>query len=153
MRIEGHYVYKEGARFAVVVARTNSLVTQRLVSGCMDAFMRHGVPEEAVDVVWVPGAFELPVAVKAVCDKQKHAAVVAVGCVLRGGTPHFDYIAAEATRGIGELSLNSKIPVAFGLLTCDNLEQALNRAGAKSGNKGWEAAMSALEMADLLGKL
>lgn len=152
-KIEGHYVYKKGSRIAVVVARTNSLVTQRLVSGCMDAFVRHGVPENAIDVIWVPGAFELPVVVKTVVEKKKHVAVVAVGCVLRGGTPHFDYISAEATRGVGEVAMNSKIPVAFGVLTCDNLEQALNRAGAKSGNKGWEAAMSALEMADLLSKL
>ncbi len=151
--IEGHFVFKKGGRISVVVARTNSLVTKRLLSGCMDALVRHGVPEEAVDVVWVPGAFELPIAVKAVVDKKKYVAVVALGCVVRGGTPHFDYIASEATRGIGEVALHSKIPVAFGVLTCDNLEQALERAGAKSGNKGWEAAMSALEMADLLDKI
>ena len=152
MKIEGHYVPLKNARFAVVVARTNALITERLLAGCLDCLHRHGVKEPAIDVVYVPGSFELPVAVKAVC-KKKYQAVVALGCVIRGGTPHFEYIAGEAARGVTRAALDSGIPVAFGVLTCDTLEQALERAGAKGGNKGWEAALSALEMADLLTKL
>ena len=151
-KIEGHLIAKKGARFAVAVSRTNALITDRLLGGCVDCLVRHGVDEDHIDVVYVPGAFELPVAVKALCRK-KYAAVVALGCVIRGGTPHFEYVAGEATKGIAQAALESGIPVAFGVLTCDTLEQALERAGAKGGNKGWEAAQSALEMADLLPKL
>ena len=151
-KIEGHFTPRKGARFAIVVARTNSLITERLLGGTLDCLVRHGVREEALDVIYVPGAFELPVAVRAAC-KKKYAAVVALGCVIRGGTPHFEYIAGEATKGVAQAALESGIPVAFGVLTCDNLEQALERAGAKGGNKGWEAALSALEMADLLEKI
>jgi 6,7-dimethyl-8-ribityllumazine synthase len=152
-KIEGQQIARKGARYAIVVSRTNSLVTERLLSGCLDGLLRHGVDDGAVDVVWVPGAYELPLVAKAVCAKKKHVAVIALGCVIRGGTPHFDYIAAEAAKGIAQASLESGLPVAFGVLTCDNLEQALERAGAKGGNKGWEAALSALEMADLMDKL
>jgi 6,7-dimethyl-8-ribityllumazine synthase len=152
-RIEGQHVAKKGARFAIVIARTNSLVTERLLSGCLDGLLRHGVDDNAVDVIWVPGAYELPLVVKAVCAKKKHAAVIAVGCVIRGGTPHFEYIAAETSKGIAQSSLETGVPVTFGVLTCDNLEQALERAGAKGGNKGWEAALSAIEMADLMDRL
>lgn len=151
--IEGHYVVKKGARFALAVARTNALITERLLAGAVDCLTRHGVADGAIDVVWVPGAFELPVAVKALCGKKKHAAVVALGCVIRGGTPHFEYVAGEACKGLTQASLDSGIPVALGVLTCDTLEQALDRAGAKSGNKGWEAALSAIEMADLMERL
>jgi 6,7-dimethyl-8-ribityllumazine synthase len=152
-RIEGQQVAKKGARFAVVVSRTNSLVTERLLSGCMDGLVRHGADDKAVDVIWVPGSYELPFVVKAVCAKKKHTAVIALGCVIRGGTPHFDYIAAETAKGVAQASLETGVPVAFGVLTCDSLEQALERAGAKGGNKGWEAALSALEMADLMERL
>ncbi|MBI3830042.1 MAG: 6,7-dimethyl-8-ribityllumazine synthase [Planctomycetes bacterium] len=151
-KIEGHLIAKKGARFAIAVSRTNALITDRLLGGCVDCLVRHGVDEDHIDVVCVPGAFELPVAVKALCRK-KYAGVVALGCVIRGGTPHFEYVAGEATKGIAQAALESGIPVAFGVLTCDTLEQALERAGAKGGNKGWEAAQSALEMADLLPKL
>jgi 6,7-dimethyl-8-ribityllumazine synthase len=152
-RIEGQLVAKTGARFGVVVARTNALVTERLLSGCLDALLRHGVEEKAIDVIWAPGAYELPLVVKAVCGKKKHAALIALGCVIRGGTPHFDYIAGEAAKGLAQTALETGMPIGFGVLTCDNLEQALERAGAKSGNKGADAALSALEMADLLDKL
>jgi 6,7-dimethyl-8-ribityllumazine synthase len=152
-KIEGQQIAHKGARYAIVVSRTNSLVTERLLSGCLDGLLRHGVEDGTVDVIWVPGSYELPLVVKAVCAKKKHVAVIALGCVIRGGTPHFDYIAAETAKGIAQASLESGLPVAFGVLTCDNLEQALERAGAKGGNKGWEAALSALEMADLMDKL
>jgi len=152
-KIEGQQIARKGARYAIVVSRTNSLVTERLLSGCLDGLLRHGVEDGAMDVIWVPGSYELPLVVKAVCAKKKHVAVIALGCVIRGGTPHFDYIAAETAKGIAQASLESGLPVAFGVLTCDNLEQALERAGAKGGNKGWEAALSAIEMADLMDKL
>jgi len=151
--IEGRVVARPGDRYAVVVSRTNSLVTQRLLDGCLDTLVRHGVPDEAIEVVWVPGSFELPVVLKAVCEGRRHAGAIALGCVIRGGTPHFDYIAAEVSKGAAQVALQSGLPVAFGVLTCDSLEQALERAGAKGGNKGAEAALSALDMADLLGKL
>jgi len=151
-KIEGHLVAKRGARFAIVVSRTNALVTERLLDGAVDCLVRHGVDAEAIDAIYVPGAFELPMAVQAV-TRKKYQAVIALGCVIRGGTPHFEYVAGEATKGVAQASLDSGIPVAFGVLTCDTLEQALERAGAKGGNKGWEAALSALEMADLLSKL
>jgi 6,7-dimethyl-8-ribityllumazine synthase len=152
-RIEGLQVARKGARFAVVVSRTNSLVTERLLAGCLDGLLRHGVEEAGIEVVYAPGSYELPLVVKTICAKKKHAAVIALGCVIRGGTPHFDYIAAETSKGIAQASLETGVPVAFGVLTCDNLEQALERAGSKGGNKGWDAALSALEMADLFEKL
>jgi 6,7-dimethyl-8-ribityllumazine synthase len=151
--IQGQLTARRGARFAVVVSRTNSLVSERLLAGCLDCLFRHGVDERAVEVIWTPGSWELPVIVQSVCAKKKHAAVIALGCVIRGGTPHFEYIAGEASKGLAQASLHSGVPVAFGVLTCDNLEQALERAGAKGGNKGWDAALSALEMSDLLEKL
>ena len=152
-RIEGHHVARKGARFALVVARTNSLVTERLLAGCLDGLLRHGVQEADIDVICSPGSYELPLVVKTICLKKKHAAVIALGCVIRGGTPHFEYIAAETAKGIAQVSLETGVPVAFGVLTCDNLEQALERAGAKGGNKGWDAALAALEMAALHEKL
>ncbi|MBE7465669.1 MAG: 6,7-dimethyl-8-ribityllumazine synthase [Planctomycetes bacterium] len=152
-KIEGHFVAKKNARFGIVVARWNSLITERLLGGCVDALVRHGVPEDRIDSVYVPGSFELPLAAQKLAASKKYAALIALGCVIRGGTPHFEYVAGEATKGLSQVALNAGIPVAFGVLTCDTLEQALDRAGAKAGNKGWEAAMSALEMVDLLGKL
>lgn len=151
--IEGQLVIKKNTRFGIAVARTNSLITERLLEGALDCLVRHGAAEDDITVVKVPGAYELPAAVQALCARKDAGAVIALGCVIRGGTPHFDYIAGEATRGITHAGLNSGVPVAFGVLTCDNLEQALERAGAKAGNKGWEAALSAIEMADLMGKL
>jgi 6,7-dimethyl-8-ribityllumazine synthase len=151
--IEGQLVVKKGVRFAIAVARTNNLVTERLLDGALDCLYRHGVEESQVTVVRVPGAYELPLAVQNLCDSKNFAAVIALGCVIRGGTPHFDFVAGEASKGLAQVSLATNTSVGFGLLTCDNLEQALVRAGAKSGNKGWEAALSAIEMADLLQKL
>ena len=140
-------------KFAIVVSRTNSLITERLLEGALDCLIRHGGSDDDVTIVKVPGAYELPVAVQALCASGSYQSVIALGCVIRGGTPHFEYVAGEASKGITHAALNSATPVAFGLLTCDSLEQALERAGAKGGNKGWEAALSAIEMADLLPRL
>jgi len=151
--MEGQLVVKKGARIAVIVSRFNSLISERLLEGAMDCLLRHGAAEANITVVRVPGAYELPVTAQAVCHSKAYDIVIALGCVIRGGTPHFDYVAAEASKGLAQVALAAGVPVAFGLLTCDNLEQALERAGAKGGNKGWEAATSAIEMADLFAKL
>ncbi len=151
--IEGQLAVKKSARIAIVASRFNSLVTERLIDGAVDCLVRHGAEDANITVVRVPGAFELPAATQAIIASKSYQIVIALGCVIRGGTPHFDYVCNEASKGITQVSLNAGIPVAFGLLTCDNLEQALERAGAKAGNKGWEAAMSAIEMADLFTKL
>jgi 6,7-dimethyl-8-ribityllumazine synthase len=151
--VEGQLIIKKGTKFGIVVSRFNSLITERLTEAAIDCIVRHGGDANDITIVRVPGAYELPVAVQALCNTESFSAVIALGCVIRGGTPHFDYVASEATKGIGSAALDSGIPVAFGLLTCDNLEQALERAGAKGGNKGWEAALSAIEMVDLLGKI
>jgi 6,7-dimethyl-8-ribityllumazine synthase len=151
--IEGQVVVRKGARFAIAASRFNSLVVERLVEGAIDCLVRHGASADNITVVRVPGSFELPPAVQRLCAAGEYDAVLAVGCVIRGGTPHFEYVASEASKGIAQAAMSSKVPVAFGVLTCDNLEQALERAGAKAGNKGWEAALSAIEMADLYAKL
>ena len=152
--IEGKLIVKPGTRFGIAVARTNAIVTERLLEGAIDCLVRHGADDEGITVVRVPGAYELPAAVQALCGmKGKFHAVIALGCVIRGGTPHFEYVAGEASSGVNRAGLEARIPVAFGVLTCDNLEQALERAGAKGGNKGWEAAASAIEMADLWTRL
>lgn len=151
--IEGHLSIQKGTRFGIAMARTNGLITERLLEGAIDCLLRHGAADADITVVKVPGAYELPAAVQALCANRQNAAVIALGAVIRGGTPHFDYVAGEASRGITHAGLNTGIPIAFGLLTCDSLEQALERAGAKAGNKGWEAAISAIEMADLMRTL
>jgi 6,7-dimethyl-8-ribityllumazine synthase len=151
--IEGHMAVRKGAKFAIVVSRWNSLITERLLEGALDALLRHGADDANITVVRVPGAYELPVAVQALCNTETCDAVIALGCVIRGSTPHFDYVAGEAAKGITSAALNSGTPVAFGVLTTDSLEQALERAGSKGGNKGWEAATTAIEMVDLLGKI
>lgn len=143
----------QGFRFAIVVSRFNSLVTERLLGGALDAITRTGGDPEQVDLVRVPGSWEQPIVVKALAEKNAYDAIICLGAVIRGDTPHFDYVASEAAKGIASASLAAGTPVAFGILTCDSLEQALDRAGAKSGNKGFEAAMSAIEMADLMRKL
>ena len=151
--IEGQLIIKKGTRFAVVVARTNSLITERLLDGALDCLARHGAEDTKITVVRTPGAYELPFAVQNICVAKTADVVIALGCVIRGGTPHFDYVASEASKGLAQVSLNTGVYVAFGLLTCDNLEQALERAGAKGGNKGWEAALSAIEMTNLISKV
>ncbi len=138
-----------GKRFAIVVTRFNSLVTEQLVNGAKDCLLRHGVKDEDIDLFRVPGAWELPSAVSRVATNDKYHGVVALGCVIRGGTPHFEYVAGEATRGLGAVARNSTVPVSLGVLTTDTVDQALERAGTKAGNKGWDAALSVLEMAGL----
>ncbi|HVI75057.1 MAG TPA: 6,7-dimethyl-8-ribityllumazine synthase [Anaeromyxobacteraceae bacterium] len=137
-----------GLRFAVVVARFNSLVTEQLLSGALDALRRHGADEAAVDVYRCPGTFELPALLKRVALSGRYDAVVALGAVIRGGTPHFEYVAAEATKGVAHVALEAGCAVAMGVLTCDTMEQALERAGVKAGNKGAEAAAAAIEQAN-----
>jgi 6,7-dimethyl-8-ribityllumazine synthase len=138
-----------GLKIAIVVSRFNGFITERLLSGATDALARHGVSESDIDVYRCPGAFEIPAVAKKIIEKKKHNAVVCLGAVIRGETPHFDYVAGESARGIGELSVNSNIPVIYGVLTTDTVEQAVDRAGGKSGNKGYDAAVSAIEMVDL----
>ncbi len=142
-----------GRRFAIVYSRYNELVTERLLNGARACLLQHGVEEGAVDVLSVPGAWELPGAAAAAVLTGRYAAIVALGCVIRGETPHFDYVAGEAARGLARLTLETRVPVGFGLLTTEDADQALARAGGAKGNKGWEAALSALEMADLFSRL
>ena len=143
----------EGRRFAVVASRFNETITQKLAEGAVDALVRHGAAFDDVDVVWVPGAWELPVAVRRVLASERYAAVVAVGAVIRGETPHFDYVAGEAARGLATASADFDVPVALGLLTTDTMEQAEARAGGAHGNKGFDSAMAAIEMANLFRAL
>jgi 6,7-dimethyl-8-ribityllumazine synthase len=143
----------EGLKFAILVSRFNSFITERLLDGALDALARHGARAEDVEVVRVPGSWEMPVAALAVLKTGRHDALICLGCVIRGETPHFDYVAGEAVKGIGQLSLQYGVPVSFGVLTTNSLEQAIDRAGAKSGNKGADAAVAAIEMANLLRQL
>ncbi len=141
------------AKFAIVVARFNGFVVEELLSGAIDALKRHGVNENNITVVRVPGAFEMPLATQKIAESKDYEAVIALGAVIRGGTPHFDYVAGECASGLAKISLATGIPVAFGLLTTDTIEQAIERSGTKAGNKGADAAMSALEMVSLLRNL
>jgi 6,7-dimethyl-8-ribityllumazine synthase len=143
----------KGLRFAIVVSRFNSLITERLLSGSLDALSRTGVALEDVEIVKVPGSWELPVVVREIASQKRVDGVICLSTVIRGDTPHFDYIAAEASKGLGQISMETGIPIAFGVLTCDSLEQAIDRAGAKSGNKGFDAAMTAVEMGNVMRQL
>ncbi len=149
---EGHFVAGD-ARFGIVVARFNALITEKLLEGALDTLKRHGVDTDTVDVAWAPGAFELPLVVQKLARSDRYDCVIALGCVIRGGTPHFDYVAGEAAKGLGVVQLQTGVPVAFGVLTTNSIEQALERAGTKMGNKGGEAAMAALEMVSLMSQL
>lgn len=140
-------------RIAIIVSRFNELICKKLLEGALDCIVRHEGAQENIDIIWVPGAFEIPVAAKRVASLEKYDAIICLGAVIRGATPHFEYIAAEVTKGIAQVSLEFNMPVTYGVLTPDTLEQALERAGTKAGNKGWDAALSAIEMADLFGKL
>jgi len=143
----------EGLKFAIVVSRFNDFITNKLLDGAVDALVRHGSSEKNIDVIKVPGAFEIPLIAKIVAEKKSYDAVICLGTVIRGATPHFDYVAGEAAKGIATASMETGTPIAFGVITSDNIEQAVERAGSKSGNKGWDAAMVAIEMAQLLKKL
>jgi 6,7-dimethyl-8-ribityllumazine synthase len=143
----------EGLKFAIIVSRFNDFITNKLLDGAVDALVRHGSTEKNIDVIKVPGAFEIPLVAKIVAEKKSYDAVICLGTVIRGATPHFDYVAGEAAKGIATASMETGTPIAFGVITSDNIEQAVERAGSKSGNKGWDAAMVAIEMAQLLKKL
>ena len=147
--IEGKLL-AEGKNFALVVSRFNDFVTGKLLEGALDALIRSGANDKSIDIVKVPGAFEIPLAAKKLAQKGRYHAVICLGAVIRGATPHFDYVSAEVSKGIAQVSLESSIPIIFGVVTTDTLEQAIERAGTKSGNKGWSAAMAAVEMANLL---
>jgi 6,7-dimethyl-8-ribityllumazine synthase len=150
--IEGKLDAK-GLRFGIVVGRFNDFIGARLLEGCLDALMRHGAEEADLTVVKVPGSFEIPLAAMTMAKSKKYDAVIALGAIIRGSTPHFDYIAAEASKGIANVMLETGVPVAFGIITTDNIEQAIERAGTKSGNKGASAALVAIEMARVLSQL
>lgn len=150
--IEGNY-RNAAARYAIVQAQFNSFIVDRLQAGALDALLKHGVQERDITVVKVPGAWELPLAVKKLLAADSYDAVIALGAVIRGGTPHFEYVAGECVKGLSQVSLDSGIPVAFGVLTVDTIEQAVERAGTKAGNKGAEAALSAIEMLSLTRQL
>lgn len=150
--IEGNYS-NGSARYAIAVARFNSFIVDRLLEGALEALTKHGVKERDITVIKVPGAFELPIAVKKLLSADSYDAVIALGAVIRGGTPHFEYVAGECVKGLGQVSLQSETPVAFGVLTVDTIEQAIERAGTKAGNKGAEAALTAIEMVSLSRQL
>jgi 6,7-dimethyl-8-ribityllumazine synthase len=139
-------------RFGIVVTRFNEFITSKLLSGCLDTLTRHGVDPDNIDIAWVPGAFEIPLVAQKMVQKN-YDAVICLGAVIRGATPHFDYIAGEVTKGIAQVGLNSGVPVIFGVITTDTIEQAIERAGTKSGNKGSDAAITALEMVNLLSEI
>jgi 6,7-dimethyl-8-ribityllumazine synthase len=139
----------EGLKFGIVVSRFNEFITSKLLDGAQDTLARHGVKEAAIDVAWTPGSFEIPLIAKKMAESKKYDAIICLGAVIRGGTPHFDYIAAEVSKGIANVSLDTGIPVILGVITADNLEQAIERAGTKSGNYGSQAALHAIEMANL----
>jgi 6,7-dimethyl-8-ribityllumazine synthase len=140
----------KGLKFGIVISRFNEIITGRLIEGARDSLLRHGVSEQDIDVAWTPGSMEIPLAAKKMAETGKYNAIVCLGCVIRGGTPHFEYVASEVNRGISRLSLDMGIPVIQGIITADNLEQAIERAGAKEGNRGFAAATSAIEMANLM---
>lgn len=150
--IEGNFATPSG-RFALVAARFNSFIVEHLVGGAMDALKRNGVVDNHIDVIHVPGSFEIPLVAKRLATVGKYSAIICLGTVIRGDTDHYDYVAGEAAKGVASVALATGIPVIFGILTCDTLEQAINRAGAKAGNKGFEAAMTAIEMVNLLRQL
>ena len=147
--IEGKLLAK-GKKFAIVVSRFNDFITNKLTEGAVDALLRSGADAEDIEIIKVPGAFEIPLIAKKVAEKSRYNAVICLGAVIRGATPHFDYVSAEVSKGIAMVSLESGVPVIFGVLTTDTIEQAIERAGMKSGNKGWSAALSAIEMANLI---
>ncbi len=145
---EGH-LNAQGLRIGIVVSRFNEFISQKLLGGALDALIRHGADDSAIEVAWVPGAFEIPLTAKRMAASGRYDCLICLGCIIRGATPHFDYVAAESSKGIAQVALQSELPVAFGILTTDTIEQAIERAGTKAGNKGWDAAVTAIEMANL----
>lgn len=149
---EGQLLAREYS-FGIVVSRFNEFISSKLLSGALDALQRHGALEDNIDVAWTPGAFEVPLVADTMARRGKYSAVICLGVVIRGATPHFEYVSSEVSKGIARVSLDTGIPVIFGIVTSDTLEQAIERAGTKAGNKGWDAAVAAIEMADLVQKL
>jgi 6,7-dimethyl-8-ribityllumazine synthase len=143
----------EGLKFGIVIGRFNEFIGGKLLSGALDALKRHGVDEDSVEIAWVPGAFEIPLIAKKMAKLDKYDAVICLGAVIKGSTPHFDYVSSEVSKGIASVSLDTEVPVIFGVLTTDTIEQAIERAGTKAGNKGYDAAVTAIEMANLLKQL
>lgn len=145
---EGHLV-GQGLRFGLVVGRFNEFITNKLLSGALDALKRHGVDDQDMEIAWVPGAFEIPMVAQRLLSLKRFDAVICLGAIIRGATPHFDYVAAEVSKGVAKIGLDSGVPAIFGVITADTIEQAIERAGTKAGNKGWDAAVVAIEMANL----
>jgi 6,7-dimethyl-8-ribityllumazine synthase len=150
--IEGK-LWGEGFRFGIVISRFNGFITERLLEGAVDGLVRHGVRDDDIDVLRVPGAFEIPVAAKRLAAQNRYHAILCLGAVIRGATPHFDYVAGQVSSGIASAAIETGVPCIFGILTTETIEQAIERAGTKMGNKGWEAALSAVEMAHVLAQL
>lgn len=150
--IEGHLSAKS-KKFGIVVSRFNEFISNKLLSGAVDCIVRHEGNEQDINVAWVPGSFEIPLIAKKMAQSKQYDAVICLGAVIRGATPHFDYIAAEVSKGIANVGLETGVPVIYGIITADTIEQAIERAGTKAGNKGWDAALTAIEMVDLIGKL
>ncbi|MBI2434533.1 MAG: 6,7-dimethyl-8-ribityllumazine synthase [Candidatus Hydrogenedentes bacterium] len=150
--IEGNFI-ATNKKFGILVSRFNEFITSKLLGAALDVLQRHGVADDAITVAWTPGAFEIPVAAKKMADSGQYDAIIALGCVIRGATPHFDYVAGEVAKGVGQVALQTGVPVLFGVLTTDSIEQAIERAGTKAGNKGADAAMAALEMTSLMEQL
>ena len=151
--VEGKLVAPEGMKVGIVASRFNEIIVNKLLSGAVDGLVRHGVSEENITAVWVPGAFEIPLVAKKMAESRLYDAVITVGAVIRGSTSHYDYVCAEVSKGVSQAGLQTGVPVLFGVITTENIEQAIERAGTKAGNKGADAAMAAMEMASLLGKL
>lgn len=151
--IEGDFTQAAGGRYVLLVSRWNSFVVEHLKDGALDTLRRHGVEDSTIDIVYAPGAFEFPLTAQKLASAGKYDAIIALGAVIRGGTPHFEYVAGECTKGLAQVSLNTGVPIAFGVLTVDSIEQAIERSGTKAGNKGAEAASTALEMVSLLQQL
>jgi len=150
--IEAQLIAKD-KKFGIIASRFNDFVTKRLVEGALDTLTRHGANDDQVEVVWVPGSFEMPTVASKLANSKKYDALICVGTIIRGSTPHFDFVAGEAAKGISQVSLKTGVPVTFGVITADSIEQAIDRAGTKEGNKGGDAALSAIEMANLIDKL
>ena len=150
--IQGKLIGK-GKKFAIVVGRFNEFISGRLLEGALDCLQRHEVDDHNIDVAWVPGSFEIPITALKLAEKKKYDAVICLGTLIRGATPHFEYIAAEATKGVAQASMQTGVPITYGIITVESIEQAIERAGTKAGNKGWDAALSAIEMAELLSQL
>ncbi len=143
----------EGLKIGIIVARFNEFISSKLLGGSLDALVRHGARDEDIEIAWVPGAFEIPLIAKRMAASGKYDCVICLGCIIRGATPHFDYVAAESSKGIAQVAMKADCPVAFGVLTTETIEQAIERAGTKAGNKGWDAALAAVEMANLLKEI